>query len=167
MEHGAEAHCLHSFFDLWKDDVPFSGVSFFHWLDGPGATAETQKCNRTQLDQRRYGFFDDDQVAASEVKIKLLKKLYVDDGAVEEAVKAVFVQSGEPVHSGNWLIVWSLDRKLHFLHEKHVIAPPEFPFLYWKYGHASVTSGRPVMYAGEIDIGENGIVLAVYPKSGQ
>jgi len=171
MEDGRDPLCLISLFDKWQAQEPFSGVPFFRWVDhGTGRSIQDDgSCNRIRLDKRRYAFFDETEIEESVVNLRVVQKMTNDSttAGMEEKVEAVFVQSGESVPPGKWLSIWGINQKLHVFQETHVPAPENEPFDYWKQGHCSVTRGRPVLYAGEIEIGSKGDIVTIGPKSGQ
>ena len=161
-----DAWCLESFYEVWDREEPFSGESFFDWIDyGSGwqQQLETTEYTRRALNRRSYYLMNVTEVEGSVVDFNVFTIEGNEDRIV---VHLSFSVSGEPVPTGTYLNIWNLDQRLHLLKEDHFDAPENSRIQYYKQGHASVTHGKPVMYAGEFGVGKNGQLLWTDPSSG-
>jgi len=189
MEDGRDFRCLRPYYKQWKTEVPFSGEPFFDWMDyGSGKKAVTDLCSRKKLNAIRYGMLKAQTVESSVVEfrrrtvrrtldhradsedINNRNKKNTSNTITETMVQAVFVETQQPVQGGSWLSIWDLQERLHLIRGGYFMAqhqPQQQPkFFLWKQGHGSVTHGRPVLYAGEMNIGDAGRVQYTIPKSG-
>jgi len=155
MEDGRELWCLDSYHYLWSKEVPFSGQPFFEWLND--TDIESEECSRARLNRRRYVKFNATQIEESVVELRSLHNA---------VVQVVFAHNQEPVPDGTWLTVWGVDERLYMLRDTRVPTENGEPFEYYTQGHCSVTHGRPVLYAGEMSIFHQGIVVFTFPNSG-
>ena len=180
MEDGREFKCLDSFYALWEKK-PFSGEPFFDWLDyGSGRELESEACDRERFNRRRYAILNQTEREASRVEFRIethvhTKHLGNDDKqnatatttttSMSDMVHVVFAATQEPVPEGIWLSVHDLNHNLHLIQGGQFPAP-DYPFDYWKRGHASVTGGGPVLFAGEMGVSRRGKIKFINPNSG-
>lgn len=162
-----DARCLESFYKVWHHEKPFSGESFFDWIDyGSGKQVETKKYTRRALNKRSYHLMNVTEIEGSVVDFNVSSVLEGNEDRT--VVYLSFAITSEPVPTGTFLNVWNLDQRVHLLKEDHM-NPPENStnsILYYKQGHASVTHGKPVKFAGEVGVGKNGQLLWSNPSSG-
>ena len=160
-----DAWCLENFHKVWDHEKPFSGESFFDWIDyGSGKQVETTEYTRRALNKRSYHLMNVTEIEGSVVDFNVFS---VEGNEDRTVVHLSFAITGEPVPTGTYLNVWNLDQRVHLLKEDHIDAPENSTsILYYKQGHASVTHGKPVKFAGEVGVGKNGQLLWSNPSSG-
>lgn len=146
--------CFEEYYKVWKDEVPFSGESFFDWFDFGSGRIQNLKnstveddCDRATIGESLYYKATPREIADAEVEFEVIK----DSGRMA----AYYVGSGLPVPEGTWSIIWTLDHRL-LLHSDDIndMSPDKTrdDDLYYKVGHCSFTCGLPVLFAGEIGI---------------
>jgi hypothetical protein len=130
----------------WENEKPFSGEPFFQWLDfGKGRVVPNMETKRANLDSMRCTVMDDDARA----------KAVVVASMVEGKVVLRYEQYDLPVESGYMLYVWGTDGKL-YVHTDDGIY----------FHHICIFGGKPVRMAGEVGVGEHGVIQEMWPQSG-
>lgn len=137
---------LPAYLQAWQKEVPFSGEPFFQWLDfGKGRVVSNMETSRADLDTMRCTVMDDDARA----------KAVVVPSMVEGKVVLRYEKYDLPVESGYMLYVWGTDGKL-YVHTDDGIY----------FHHICFFGGKPVRMAGEVGVGEHGVIQEMWPQSG-
>ena len=131
---------------VWHNQKPFSGESFFQWLDfGSGRSATYGRYSRQEIEEDYCTPMTDEE----------RKKAVVIPTIVDEEVILRYEVADLPVEGGDMLFVWGLDSKIY-------VAPNEGA----NFHHICFFHSMPVKMAGEFVIGHHGALEEVWPDSG-
>jgi len=157
---GHRRNCYKYYFDYWHEK-PFSGMTYFDWLDysDQGRSKYIHKkprakCSEKFMAEAKVHFFSDEEKKDVAMRIE----------PAGEKLVARFESSGHllrpTANCEPYLYIFDLQRNLYVADEY---------FNDGKYGkikHTALSSGRPVLAAGSIFVGDNGSIQAINFNSG-
>eukprot|EP00978_Attheya_sp_CCMP212_P003604 scaffold7535_cov63-Attheya_sp.AAC.6 len=155
---GRVEKCLVKHFNIWEDEKPFSGESFFEWLDfGTGRMINIHShdergfsCLRKDQHQFRRKWFNETERENLRVDLKTS-----DNG---KSVQVIYRNSQKPVPYMTTDVAWGLDDEIYVIdreiYDKSIT------------GHTSIFSAGPVKFAGQFEIGNDGKLLYIGLHSG-
>ncbi|EJK72763.1 hypothetical protein THAOC_05670, partial [Thalassiosira oceanica] len=158
---GHRRNCFKYYFlDYWREE-PFSGMTYFDWLDysDQGRSKYIHKKPRTKCSEKfmanaKIHFFSDEEKEDVAIRIE----------PAGEKLVARFESSGNllrpTANCEPYLYIFDLQRNLYVVDESFDSEK------YGKIKHTALSSGRPVLAAGSIFVGDNGSIQAISFDSG-
>jgi len=168
-------YCFRNYFERYQKKERFSGLHFFDWLDyGPGTWLLEENAKRKMLipmkgdenclkrefndPKKKMIFFNDEERLDYKIKIEPTKSGSRMIARYEHNGESLRMSERDDPH----VYVWDLESSFYIVDDKW----EEDRYGVEEIKHTSVVAGGPVLCAGEIYIGENGVIKAINFASG-
>lgn len=144
--------CHKFYYSQWKNEVPFSGISYFNWLDySSGQNVNLTDCPRDELEQYNIHFFTKEERMRSQVRIEISS-----DNKGNQIVLLRNTTDERLIKPAVYLFVWGVDGEFYIHKEIRNVVK-----------HVSFFSGFPVLMAGIFKVKEGrGVLREISPSSG-